>query len=350
MRCPRLDELPAPPPGKTGWPWTEECQQLPDLMSDGSSWPRISIVTPSLNQGKFIEETIRSALLQGYPDLEFIIIDGGSTDSSGSIISNYEKWLTFWVSEPDNGQPQAINKGLKRATGEIVAWINSDDFYTKEAFSNVAEIFATRQNINMIYGDVLYRYEEEGYTKKITSAKFRLADMIICQRIPQPTCFWQSKLFRKIGYLDESYHYIFDLEYWIRAGLHFQIEYFPILLACFRMHAGAKSQESNRRSTHEGIRMFEALFSNPHIPTDTLKLKNKVLQQWYERLAFKYFEEGRYQDARLSFRKAILHTPYRLQNLILITCILDSFLSTNYGKRIRNLSSNVRSYFKNQYS
>jgi len=120
MRCPRLKDLPSPPHGKKGWPWTEETPPLPDTMPDGRPWPRISIVTPSYNQAEFIEETIRSVLLQGYPDIEYIIIDGGSTDGSVKIIKKYEPWLTYWVSEPDRGQSHAINKGMKRATGEIL--------------------------------------------------------------------------------------------------------------------------------------------------------------------------------------------------------------------------------------
>src|SRR5688572_28969334 len=108
MRCPMLSDLPAPPPGKTGWPWTEETFQLPEAMPDGKRWPRISIVTPSYNQGQFIEETIRSVLLQCYPNLEYIVIDGGSTDDSVEIIEKYKSWLTYWVSEPDKGQVDAI--------------------------------------------------------------------------------------------------------------------------------------------------------------------------------------------------------------------------------------------------
>ena len=104
------------------------------MMPNGEAWPRISIVTPSFNQGQFIEETIRSILLQGYPNLEYIIIDGGSTDESVEIIKKYEPWLTYWVSEKDRGQAHAINKGLERCTGEILAYINSDDYYYPGCF------------------------------------------------------------------------------------------------------------------------------------------------------------------------------------------------------------------------
>lgn len=110
MRCPTLSELPPPPPGKTGWPWTEESPQLPATMPDGNQWPRVSITTPSYNQGRIIEESIRSVLLQGYPDLEYLVIDGGSTDNSVEVIRKYKRWIAYWVSEPDRGRSRAIKK------------------------------------------------------------------------------------------------------------------------------------------------------------------------------------------------------------------------------------------------
>ena len=139
--CPILSELPSPPRYKTGWPWTEKVPQLPQSMPDGNAWPRVSIVTPSLNQGQYLEETIRSVLLQGYSNLEYIIIDGGSTDGSVEIIRKYEPWLNYWVSEPDKGQSHAINKGFRRSTGEIMAYLNGDDIYYPNTLHDVATNF-----------------------------------------------------------------------------------------------------------------------------------------------------------------------------------------------------------------
>src|SRR5512144_266396 len=111
MRCPSLQELPRPPRGRTGWPWSEASASLPSSMPDGGTWPRISVVTPSFNQARFLEATLRSVLLQGYPNLEYFVLDGGSTDGSTEIIKKYEPWLTHWVSGADGGQSAAINSG-----------------------------------------------------------------------------------------------------------------------------------------------------------------------------------------------------------------------------------------------
>ncbi len=156
MHCSTLNELPAPPPGKTGWPWTEESPQLPGTMPDGSPWPSVSIVTPSLNQRQFIEETIRSVLLQGYPDLEYIIIDGGSTDGSLEIIKKYEPWLAYRVSERDRGQSHAINKGWQRARGEILAWLNSDDTYNPGAIRCAVEALRANPGVAMVSSEMTY--------------------------------------------------------------------------------------------------------------------------------------------------------------------------------------------------
>src|SRR5262249_31521224 len=133
MQCPKMSELPVPPSGNTGWPWTEESRRLPSQRPEGGSWPCLSVITPSFNQSQFIEETIRSVLLQGYPNLEYFIMDGGSADGSVEIIEKYSPWLSYWVSQPDRGQSDATNRGLTLASGDFATWINSDDLLSKNA-------------------------------------------------------------------------------------------------------------------------------------------------------------------------------------------------------------------------
>ena len=243
MRCPTLSELPAPPRDKTGWPWTEESLQLPDAMPDSSPWPKVSIVTPSFNQARFIEETIRSVLLQGYPNLEYIVVDGGSSDGSIEIIRKYEPWLTYWVSEPDKGQADAINKGFDRCTGEILAWLNSDDIYTPNAVACVVRYFAEHSQCNIIYGEAWY-IDENGYRLR----PIRYVTEMIQKRcilngniVAQPAAFWRRHLWLTIGKLDTHLTWGLDWEFFIRAYFHTELNYVPEFLASCRLHKNMKS-------------------------------------------------------------------------------------------------------------
>ena len=141
-----------------GCPWNEEIQKFSQTMLDGSPWRKISIVTPSFNQADFIEETIRSVICQGYPNLEYIIIDGGSTDGSVEIIKKYEEYLSYWVSEPDRGQAHAINKGISRITGDIFGWINSDDMLLPGSLSTIGKNHKGQED-KILLGDVINCYE-----------------------------------------------------------------------------------------------------------------------------------------------------------------------------------------------
>lgn len=245
MRCPTSKDLPAPPSSKIGWPWSEESQQLSNVMPSCSRWPKISIVTPSLNQGQFIEETIRSVLLQGYPDLEYIIIDGGSDDGTIEIIKKYEKWLTYWVSELDKGQGHAINKGFAKASGEIFAYINSDDLYCPGAFGAVAPLFTNNGEPHLVAGecivfngDIIKRVFKPSWPVSLSC----FLEKTYSSTFAQPASFWSRKIYQKLKGLDESLHFCFDREFFLRMGLEgVTPNLISKRIAFFREHTDSKT-------------------------------------------------------------------------------------------------------------
>lgn len=248
MRCPRLEELPAPPPGRVGWPWTEASGAVGERIGDGRPWSRVSIVTPSYNQGQFIEETIRSVLLQGYPDLEYIIIDGGSTDGGVEVIKKYEPWLAYWASEPDRGQAHAINKGFQRATGEILAWLNSDDTYQPGALAAVAQTFEEHADVAVVFGECQF-IDEKGaiiWAPPPTPGRRQLTlnDWITWWKeypAGQPAIFLQSATLRMAGPLNEALDCAFDYDLWLRVAENHRFHPIPRIIANFRRHPAAKS-------------------------------------------------------------------------------------------------------------
>jgi glycosyltransferase involved in cell wall biosynthesis len=218
--------------------------QLPETMPGGRRWPKISIVTPSYNQGQFIEEAIRSVLSQGYPNLEYIIIDGGSTDDSVDIVRKYADRLAYWVSEPDRGQAHAINKGFACATGDIVAWLNSDDFYEAGVFRLVAETLDPMAGPYVVFGDCLF-VDERGRVMDVYRGIDRPFYRKLCYwrgwDIPQPTVFVARHVIEKVGLLDESLYLAMDYEWFLRVALHYRFLHLGRILARYRMHPGAKS-------------------------------------------------------------------------------------------------------------
>ena len=195
---------------------------LPATMPNGQPWPRVSIVTPSYNQALFIEETIRSVLLQGYPDLEYIILDGNSTDRSVEIIRKYEPWLAYWVSKRDRGQTQAINKGVKSATGQIVAYINSDDTYLCGAIQAVVAAFDAQPGTGMVYGSAEIVDEGSRPIGVWKAYPFDLGTLLATTRsLPQPAVFFSGIALKEVGYFDEQWQLIMDYQSFVRVGMHF---------------------------------------------------------------------------------------------------------------------------------
>jgi glycosyltransferase involved in cell wall biosynthesis len=239
-----LNDLPDPGTDHTGWPWTVGPTRMADTLPGGHSWPRMSIITPSYNQGEFLEETIRSVLLQGYPNLEYIIIDGGSTDHSVEIIHKYEPWLAYWVSEPDRGQSHAINKGLARTTGEILAWLNSDDLYEPDVFVLVAERLMAPTGSAVVFGDALV-IDDHGRLVHLYRGVDRPLYRKLCYwrgwDIPQPTVFWRRQVYGQVGPLDESLDLALDYEWFLRVSQRYCFEHLHHVLARYRFHRRSKT-------------------------------------------------------------------------------------------------------------
>ena len=220
--------------------------------------PKISIVTPSYNQSHFIEETILSVLGQKYPNLEYIIIDGGSTDNTVDIIKKYEKQITYWVSEKDNGQSHAINKGFENATGEIFGWLNSDDLYMPGTLKFIAEKFQTNPN-HILFGDCIHFKEESGiqsWGSQVTNLfnKYSLKhfDFII-----QPSTFWTKQIWILNGVLNENIEYAFDWEWFLRAESK-GIAFSPIdkVLSMYRIHSNHKSGTGGNKRQQEIWKLY----------------------------------------------------------------------------------------------
>lgn len=236
-----LVELPTPPSNRTGWPWTEQTD--PQIYKGTANWPKLTIVTPSYNQESFIEETIRSILLQNYPNLEYIIMDGGSTDRTKEILEKYSPWISLWQSEKDEGQGQAINLGFSLASGDYYSWINSDDYYLKNVFSIVINKFVKTKT------DFIYGYGFNYFTKKngfelVKTLPF-LDFFIKIPGLIQPSTFWSAAIHKPIW---EELHCSIDFELWLRlvkGNKRFLIKE-PLSVA--NVHDDAKTSNPNMKT------------------------------------------------------------------------------------------------------
>ena len=243
--------------------------------------PKVSIITPSYNQGEYLEETILSVLNQTYENIEYIVIDGGSTDNSVDIIRKYVDKITYWCSEKDNGQADAINKGLKRATGDLVCWINSDDILYPHFVEKFVNHFVSHPNVDFLYGDV-----EQG--TDLQHATFRKGEaidyptMLRTLRVPMPqqATMWRKEVMDKIGYLDPQWHVLLDREYFMRIAQHCVIEYLPGVVAFFRNHENAKSIAEWHKWMPELEKYYTTLFEDGKFPYQHLKKESMASMYW----------------------------------------------------------------------
>jgi len=221
-----------------------------------SKTPLVSIVTPSYNQARFLEETIRSVLAQDYPRLEYIIVDGASTDGSLEIIQNYADRLAWWVSEPDQGQTDAINKGFSKAKGEILAWLNSDDTYRPGAVSAAIKCLLQYPEYGLVYGGADFIDEKGDLIGRFPARQTdyrRLMQGYV--HIPQQAAFFRASFWRKVGPLDPSFYFAMDYDLWVRIAAIAPIRYMPEIWANFRLHTGGKTIADDDRCWPEMLRV-----------------------------------------------------------------------------------------------
>jgi len=248
--------------------------------------PLVSIVTPSYNQAKFLQRTIESVLSQTYPNIEYIIMDGGSSDGSLEIIKKYADRISYWESKKDKGQTDAINKGFARASGQLYAWLNSDDTYTPGAIQEMVEYMNAHPDVGMVYGDCNFIDANDSIIGKFNAQQTdyqRLRNGFV--HIPQQSAFWRSKLYKQVGPLDETIYFAMDYDLWLRLARISTIKYFPRLWANFRLHGDAKTIADDDRCWPDMIKI--------HYRDGGKKLSPIVWKYWLRKIIGPYIRHKR---------------------------------------------------------
>jgi len=238
--------------------------------------PLVSIITPSFNQAQFLEQTITSVLDQDYPSIEYLVVDGNSSDGSQAIIKKYAGRITWWVSEPDHGQAAAINKGLKHAKGEIVAWLNSDDYYLPGAVTKAVAAFTNHPSFSLVYGDVLAVDADGFQINKLHYHQMDLIDLMRFNIIGQPSVFIRRDTLNKIGFLDPSYQYLLDHQLWLRLAQQAPIQYLPEMLSAARFHSQSKNVAQAGAFGEEAYRIIAWMQGIPELKSKYENNKNRI--------------------------------------------------------------------------
>ncbi|GAB4492327.1 MAG: glycosyltransferase family 2 protein [Anaerolineales bacterium] len=269
----------------------------------------ISIITPSYNQSQFLEQTIRSVLDQGIHSLEYFVVDGGSTDSSVDIIRRYENKLAGWVSEKDRGQAEAINKGIKASSGEIVAWLNSDDFYLPGAIQAALKTFREHPTAGLVYGDVL-SVDAQGRTFNVQRFRqYDLADLMSFRIISQPAVFMRRAILEQAGLLDESFHLLLDHHLWLRMARLAPLIYLPQTLAAARYHTAAKNLARTAEFGREALQIVDWMQTDPNFSPVFEQHHSRVLAGAHRLDAFYLLDGGFYPASLAAYARAFRYNP-----------------------------------------
>ena len=272
--------------------------------------PLVSIVTPSYNQADFLEATIQSVLKQDYSHIEFGVVDGGSTDASLEIIKQYEDRLTWWISEPDRGQADAINKGMNKVQGDIVAWINSDDLYLPGAISKAVRAFR-KNDTALVFGDAVTIDAMGRPIKHLKFGDWGFSELMRFQMICQPAVFVKKTVWDEVGGLDLSYHYMLDYHLWIRIAEKHDMKHIANPLAASRYHQEAKNFANAADFSNEIFRVERWMRENPQTAAYYEENKRQIIGGAYN-LSARYLLDGGFpKKALVHYRKALKAWPIR---------------------------------------
>jgi glycosyltransferase involved in cell wall biosynthesis len=274
-----------------------------------SDLPFVSIVTPSYNQARFLEATLRSVLGQDYPNMEYLVVDGGSNDGSVDIIRRYTARLAWWVSEKDSGQSEAINKGFRRAHGEFVGWLNSDDIYLPGAVSAAIKVFQSHPEAGLVYGDA-QAIDADGKAFNVMRARqYTLTDLMAFNIICQPAAFMRRSVLEDAGFLNPAYQLLMDNLLWMCMALKAPIVYSPQTWAAARYHDQAKNRTRGASYGQEARRLIADLKSRPEF-SEFIQSDGKCIMAGVERFdAFYLADAGRPWESLRSYGRAFRLCP-----------------------------------------
>jgi len=274
-----------------------------------SDIPLVTIVTPSYNQAAFLEDTLRSVLAQDYPRIEYLVVDGGSTDGSPEITRKYADRLAWWVSEQDQGQASAILKGFARARGEILAWLNSDDLYLPGAVSSAVQTFRSRPEAGLVYGNAITVDENGEPYNRLDFLQYDLIDLMSFRIICQPSVFMRRQIYDQSGGIDPAYHYMLDHLLWVRMARIAAVHHVPQTWSAARFHPAAKNVAQAAGFSREILRMLQWMENNSQFEQLLQENSRKVLGGAYRLHARYLLDGGQPGPALRSYVRALIYRP-----------------------------------------
>src|SRR5512140_2808807 len=305
-----------------------------------TDFPLVSIVTPSFNQAQFLEATLRSVLEQDYPNIEYLVVDGASTDGSVEIIRRYADRLTWWVSEKDSGQSEAVNKGLQRVKGQIVGWLNSDDVYLPGAISAAVAAFSAHPAAGLVYGDAIAIDAEGRQFNLMRARQYTLTDLMAFNIICQPAAFMRRSVLERVHYLNPAYHLLMDNLLWMNMAQVAPIFYVPQTWAAARYHDQAKNRTRGAAYGQEARILIADLKSRPEFSELIRSDERRILAGLDRFDAFYLTDAGRSGAALRTYTRAFrLHPRTALGDW---KHILLAFFSLFGFQKIRNIYDRLR--------